>query len=77
MVGHEEDDRVFLVTVGLDDIRRVHERVNIPIFCIGGINLETLDAVLAAGARRVVIVSALLRAKDIAGYVREVRARLS
>ena len=63
--------------IGLADIRRVHERVSIPIFCIGGVNLETLDEVLAAGARRVVIVSALLRAKDIAGYVREVRARLS
>ena len=63
--------------IGLDDIRRVHERVKIPIFCIGGINLDTLDAVLAAGARRVVIVSALLRANDIAAYAREVRARLS
>ena len=62
--------------IGLADIRRVHERVNIPIFCIGGINLETLGAVLAAGARRVVIVSALLRAKDIAHYAREVRTRL-
>ena len=62
--------------IGLADIRPVHERVSIPIFCIGGINLETLDAVLAAGARRVVIVSALLRAKDIAHYAREVRARL-
>ncbi|MEO7317849.1 MAG: thiamine phosphate synthase [Chthoniobacteraceae bacterium] len=62
--------------IGLDDIRRVHERVKIPIFCIGGINLDTLDEVLAAGARRVVIVSALLQAKDITGYAREVRARL-
>ena len=62
--------------IGLAEIRRVHERVSIPIFCIGGINLDTLDEVLAAGARRVVIVSALLRAKDIAGYAREVRARL-
>ena len=63
--------------IGLTDIRRVHDLVKIPIFCIGGVNLETLDEVLAAGARRVVIVSALLRAKDIAAYAREVRARLS
>ena len=62
--------------IGLADIRRVHERVSIPIFCIGGINLETLDAVIAAGAQRVVIVSALLRAKDIAQYARDVRSRL-
>ena len=62
--------------IGLAEIRRVHERVNIPIFCIGGINLETLDAVIAAGARRVVIVSALLLAQDIARYAREIRSRL-
>ena len=62
--------------IGLSEIRRVHERVNIPVFCIGGINLETLDAVIAAGAHRVVIVSALLHAPDIVRYAREVRARL-
>ena len=62
--------------IGLADIRRVHELVSIPIFCIGGVNLETLDAVIAAGAQRVVIVSALLRAKDIASYAREVGRRL-
>ena len=62
--------------IGLAEIRRVHERVNIPIFCIGGINLETLDDVIAAGAHRVVIVSALLRAPDIVRYARDVRARL-
>ena len=62
--------------IGLADIRRVHERVTVPIFCIGGINLDTLDEVIAAGARRVVIVSALLRAADIVRYARDVRSRL-
>ena len=54
----------------------MHELVSIPIFCIGGIKLENLDAVLAAGARRVVIVSGILQAPDIAAYCREVKARL-
>ena len=62
--------------IGLADIRAVHERVNIPIFCIGGIKLENLDEVIAAGARRVVIVSGILQAPSIVGYCREVRARL-
>ena len=62
--------------IGLAEIRRVHEAVRIPIFCIGGIKLENLDAVLAAGARRVVIVSEMLRAPDIADYARRVKARL-
>ena len=30
---------------GLDDIRRVHELVQLPIFCIGGIKLDNLPAV--------------------------------
>ncbi len=63
--------------IGLAEIARVHELVNIPIFCIGGIKLENLDAVLAAGARRVVIVSGILQAPDIAAYCREVKARLA
>jgi thiamine-phosphate pyrophosphorylase len=63
--------------IGLDEIRRVHEAVRIPIFCIGGIKRENLEAVIAAGARRVVIVSGLLQAGDIAAYAREVKARLA
>jgi thiamine-phosphate pyrophosphorylase len=62
--------------IGLDDIRRVHELVKIPIFCIGGIKLENLETVIAAGARRVVIVSGILNAPDIADYVRRAKALL-
>ena len=62
--------------VGLDDIRRVHEAVKIPIFCIGGIKLENLENVIAAGARRMVIVSGMLLAPDIADYARRVKAML-
>lgn len=61
------------VPVGLEDIRQVHERVVLPVFCIGGIKLENLPAVLAAGARRVVIVSGILQAADVSGYCRKCR----
>lgn len=57
--------------IGTADIGEVHGRVSLPVFCIGGIKLENLGNVLAAGARRVVIVSGLLMAKDIAGATRE------
>jgi thiamine-phosphate pyrophosphorylase len=63
--------------IGLDDIRRVHEAVGIPVFCIGGVKRENLDAVLDAGARRVVIVSGILQAADIESYTRDVKARLA
>jgi thiamine-phosphate pyrophosphorylase len=63
--------------VGLEDIRKVHDAVRIPIFCIGGIKLENLPEVIAAGARRAVIVSGLLLANDIALYARSAKELLN
>jgi thiamine-phosphate pyrophosphorylase len=62
--------------IGLEDIRRVHELVEIPIFCIGGIKHENLPEVVAAGARRVVIVSGWLQAPDVSAAVRATRTLL-
>ncbi len=62
--------------IGLEDIARVHALVSVPIFCIGGVKLENLDAVIAAGAKRVVIVSGILQAQNVAAYCREAKARL-
>jgi thiamine-phosphate pyrophosphorylase len=56
--------------IGLTDIRRVHAEINLPIFCIGGINIDNLQSVIDAGAKRVVMVSALLKAHSIADYAR-------
>jgi thiamine-phosphate pyrophosphorylase len=63
--------------IGTADIRRVHELVQVPTFCIGGIKLGNLSAVLAAGAKRVVIVSGLLQSKDVAAATRAAKERLS
>jgi thiamine-phosphate pyrophosphorylase len=63
--------------VGLTRIREVHERVSLPIFCIGGIKSENLAQVIDAGAKRVVIVSGLLQANDIAEYARACKRLLS
>ena len=59
--------------IGFEQIREVHQRVSIPIFCIGGIKLENLADVIAAGAKRVVIVSGLLHARDPAAYARQAK----
>jgi thiamine-phosphate pyrophosphorylase len=56
--------------IGPAEIEKVHAAVRIPIFCIGGIKLDNLPKVIEAGARRVVIVSGLLQAKNIAAYAR-------
>jgi thiamine-phosphate pyrophosphorylase len=51
--------------------------VYVPWFAIGGISLSNLDDVLAAGARRICVVSAILNAPRVAAACREFRARLS
>jgi thiamine-phosphate pyrophosphorylase len=63
--------------IGLKDIQQVHVDVTLPIFCIGGIKIDNLADVIAAGARRVVIVSGLLKADDIADYGRAVKRILN
>jgi thiamine-phosphate pyrophosphorylase len=48
-----------------------------PWFAIGGIDLDNLDEVLDAGARRVVVVRAITEAADPGAAAREFAARLS
>ena len=63
--------------IGTSEIQAVHSGVRVPIFCIGGIKLHNLPQVVAAGARRAVIVSGLLQAPDIAEYARGAKALLA
>ena len=62
--------------VTLDYVRWAAAHVRLPWFAIGGITLDNLDDVLAAGARRVCVVSAILTAPDIARACQEFRRRL-
>jgi thiamine-phosphate pyrophosphorylase len=58
--------------IGTRQISQVHRELpDLPIFCIGGIKRENLPGLLEAGARRVVIVSGILQADEIASYVRD------
>ncbi len=61
--------------IGLADISAMQRDVGskIPAFCIGGIKRANLPEVIAAGARRVVIVSDLLTADDVESATREAR----
>ena len=63
--------------IGLKEINRVHLDVSLPIFCIGGIKIDNLEQVIAAGAHRVAIVSGLLKAPDIVEYARACRKLLT
>ncbi len=63
--------------VTLDYVRWAAAHLAVPWFAIGGIHLGNLDSVLAAGATRICVVSAILNASDVAGACREFRRRLS
>ena len=62
--------------VTLDYVRWAAAHATVPWFAIGGINLQTLDDVLAAGATRICVVSAILNAPDIAKACADFRRRL-
>ena len=62
--------------VTLEYVRWAAANVTIPWFAIGGINLENLSGVLAAGAQRICVVSAILNAKNIARACAEFREKI-
>src|SRR5580765_7174726 len=62
--------------VSLDYVKWAAANVKIPWFAIGGINLENLEAVLAAGARRIGVVSAILNAADVIETCQRFKNRL-
>jgi thiamine-phosphate pyrophosphorylase len=63
--------------VTLEYVRWANENVKIPCFAIGGINLQTIDEVLAAGAKRICVVSAILNSPDISKACGEFRKKLA
>jgi thiamine-phosphate pyrophosphorylase len=62
--------------VTLEYVRWAAANIQIPWFAIGGINLSTIDDVIAAGARRVCVVSAILNAPDVKAACAQFKERL-
>ena len=62
--------------VTLEYVRWAAANLKLPWFAIGGITLQNLDSVLAAGARGVCVVSAILTAADVAAECRKFKERL-
>jgi thiamine-phosphate pyrophosphorylase len=63
-------------SVGTDLVRQVAAQVKVPFFAIGGITLDNISQVLEAGATRVAVVSAILRASDATEASAEFKKRL-
>ncbi|PWU12740.1 MAG: thiamine phosphate synthase [Verrucomicrobia bacterium] len=62
--------------VTLEYVRWAAANVTPPWFAIGGITLQNLDEVLAAGARRVCVVSAILNSQNVVSTCRAFKERL-
>ena len=62
--------------VTLEYVRWAAQHVRIPWFAIGGISLQNVEDVRAAGARRVCVVSAILNSRDVKSTCGEFKARL-
>jgi len=62
--------------VTLEYVRWASASLSIPWFAIGGITSDRIQAVLDAGARRICVVSAILKARDITRACREFRQRV-
>jgi thiamine-phosphate pyrophosphorylase len=62
---------------GLDPVRAVAAEITLPAYAIGGIDLENIDAVLAAGAERVAVSNAICGAPDPGQATTNLREKLA
>ena len=62
--------------LGPASIPRISGKINIPFTVMGGINIDNIDEVLNAGAKRVAVVSAVTKSDDISGAVKALRRRI-
>lgn len=61
---------------GLEELRRVAGKLDIPVFAIGGIDAEKAAVCRQAGAHGVAVISALMQAKSIPATVSHFRMAL-
>jgi thiamine-phosphate pyrophosphorylase len=63
--------------VGLDGLRKIRPLTRLPIFAIGGISVDRVEAVISAGADGVAVIAAVLASPDIRAAVRAFRSRFT
>lgn len=61
---------------GLETVTFANSHCTRPVFAIGGIDLETLPAVIEAGTRRIAVLRALTEAEDPAAVARKMKNML-
>lgn len=63
-------------SLGPEAISEISPQIKIPFTVMGGINEDNIEQVLAKGARRVAMVSAITKAADIAAKVKSLQERI-
>jgi thiamine-phosphate pyrophosphorylase len=61
---------------GVTRLKEIVEKISLPVYAIGGINLEGVGAVRGTGARGVALISAVMSAADPATAATELLAKL-
>jgi len=62
--------------VGLEGLRAIRSLTSLPVFAIGGIQIDQAGEVMRAGANGVAIISAILKAPDISLAVKAFLAKM-
>ena len=62
--------------VGIEGLRSMRSLTSLPVFAIGGIQMEQVGAIMNAGADGVAVISAILKAADIREAVRGFLSRM-
>lgn len=62
---------------GAEALRRVVQKLKIPVFALGGINKNNIDIIKQFGARYVAVQSGVFKEKDIAGAIKLLTERLT
>jgi thiamine-phosphate pyrophosphorylase len=62
--------------LGPEAIAAIRPHVEVPFTVMGGINEANIDQVLAQGARRVAMITAITKAKDIGAKVRSLKEKI-
>lgn len=62
--------------VGLEGLRAMRTLTSLPVFAIGGIQIDQAREVMRAGANGVAIISAILKARDISHAVKSFLAQM-
>jgi thiamine-phosphate pyrophosphorylase len=63
--------------VGLDALKKISDRISIPVFALGGIKADRINNVKKAGAYGVSMISEILTADDIQAKTKEINLTLN